>query len=317
MDRYDAMRVFARIVERRSFTRAAEDLGLPRSSVTDAVKELEARLGVRLLRRTTRRVSPTLDGEAYYQRCLRLVADLEDAESAFAGAKPRGLLHVNVHPTLASHFVVPHLPGFLSEYPDIELLLSEGDRYVDLVQDGVDCALRVGTLADSDLVARRLTTLEEVTCASPSYIARHGIPRDIDALDGHRMVGFRSSATGAVLPLEFTSSGDGAHRHAALERHRERRGNLRIGGARGIGADPGAPLPAGAGFPPRGARARAHGNPADAHAGLGTLPTRQAPLSAAAGVPRLAVRAVPGRNGGWLSRVLPGRSGRHGTPPTP
>ena len=207
MDRYDAMRVFTRIVERRSFTQAAEDLGLPRSSVTDAVKELEARLGVRLLQRTTRRVSPTLDGEAYYQRCLRLVADLEDAESAFAGAKPRGLLHVNVHPTLASHFVVPHLPGFLSEYPDIELLLSEGDRYVDLLQEGVDCALRVGTLADSDLIARRLTTLEEVSCASPSYIARHGIPQRIDALDGHRMVGFRSSATGAVLPLEFTSSG--------------------------------------------------------------------------------------------------------------
>ena len=207
MDRYDAMRVFARIVERRSFTQAAEDLGLPRSSVTDAVKELEARLGARLLQRTTRRVSPTLDGEAYYQRCLRLIADLEDAESAFAGAKPRGLLHVNVHPTLASHFVVPHLPGFLSEYPDIELLLSEGDRYVDLMQEGVDCAIRVGTLADSDLIARRLATLEEATCVSPSYIARHGIPLNFDTLDGHRMVGFRSSATGAVLPLEFTSNG--------------------------------------------------------------------------------------------------------------
>ncbi len=207
MDRYDAMRVFARVVERRSFTRAAEDLGLPRSSVTDAVKELEARLGVRLLQRTTRHVSPTLDGEAHYRRCLRLVADLEEAESAFSGARPRGLLHVNVHPTLASHFVVPYLPGFLSEYPDIELLLGEGDRYVDLVREGVDCALRVGRLADSDLVARQLTMLEEVTCASPAYIARHGLPRHIDALDGHRMVGFRSSATGAVLPLEFTSHG--------------------------------------------------------------------------------------------------------------
>jgi DNA-binding transcriptional LysR family regulator len=216
MDRFDAMRVFCRIVERRSFTRAAEDLGMPRSSVTDAVKELESRLGARLLQRTTRHVSPTLDGEAYYQRCLRLLADLEDAEGAFAGAEPRGPLHVDVHPTLAGHFVVPHLPGFLSEHPGIEFSFSDGDRYVDLVREGVDCALRVGRLADSDLVARRLATLEEATCASPSYFARHGTPRRVDDLeDGHRMVGFRSSATGAVLPLEFASSG-GTVRRVAL-----------------------------------------------------------------------------------------------------
>jgi len=207
MDRLDAMRVFARIVERKSFTRAAQDLGLPRSSVTDAVKALEARLGVPLLQRTTRHVSPTLDGEAFYQRCLRLIADLEDAEGAFSGAKPRGPLHVADHGTLASHFVVPHLPDFLSEYPGIDLFMSEGDRYVDLVREGMDCVIRVGHLADSDLVARRLATLEEVTCASPSYIARHGTPRHPDALDGHRMVGFHSSATGAVLPLKFTSDG--------------------------------------------------------------------------------------------------------------
>ncbi|MBB5695825.1 LysR family transcriptional regulator [Muricoccus pecuniae] len=208
MDRFDAMRVFCRIVERRSFTRAAEDLGLPRSSVTDAVKELENRLGVRLLQRTTRHVSPTLDGEAYRQRCLRLIADLEEAEGAFAGATPRGPLHVAVHPTLASHFIVPHLPGFLSDHPGVEFFLGEGDRYVDLVREGFDCAVRVGGLADSgELVARRLAALEEATCASPAYLARHGTPRDIDALGDHCMVGFRSSATGAVLPLEFTIAG--------------------------------------------------------------------------------------------------------------
>ncbi len=207
MDRFDAMRVFTRIVERRSFTHAAEDLGLPRSSVTDAVKGLEARLGVPLLQRTTRHVSPTLDGEAYYQRCLRLIADLEEAEGALTGAKPQGLLHINVHGMMASHFIVPHLPGFLAEYPGVELFMSEGDRYVDLVREGVDCAIRVGRLPDSDLISRRLTTLNEVTCASPSYIARHGLPQDLDALEGHRMVGFHSSATGNVLPLEFTSNG--------------------------------------------------------------------------------------------------------------
>jgi DNA-binding transcriptional LysR family regulator len=207
MDRFDTMRVFSRVVERRSFTLAAEDLGLPRSTVTDAVKQLEARLGVRLLQRTTRHVSPTLDGAAYHQRCLTLIADLEDAEAAFGGAKPKGLLRVEAQGTLARHFVLPALPGFLADYPDIELYLSDGDRLVDLIREGIDCVLRAGVPADSDMVARRLTTLDEVTCAAPAYLERHGVPDTVDALDGHRMVGFHSSATGALLPLEFLVDG--------------------------------------------------------------------------------------------------------------
>src|ERR1700726_3561852 len=155
MDRFDAMRV----LERRSFSLAADDLGLPRSTVTDAVKTLEARLGVRLLERTTRQVSPTLDGEAYHQRCLSLIADLEEAEAAFGGAKPKGLLRVDVHGTLARHFVMPRLPDFLAEYPGIELYMSEGDRLVDLIGEGIDCVLRVGDLKDSDMIARRVEML--------------------------------------------------------------------------------------------------------------------------------------------------------------
>jgi DNA-binding transcriptional LysR family regulator len=214
MDRFEAMRVFTRVVERRSFTLAAQDLGVPRSTVTDAVKQLETRLGVRLLERTTRHVGPTLDGEAYYRRCLTLIADLEDAEGAFGGAKPKGLLRVDVHGTLARHFVLPHLPAFLAEYPGIEFYLSEGDRLVDLVREGIDCVLRVGELQDSDMVARRVAMLEEVTCAAPDYIARFGMPSSLAALEGHRMVGFRSSATGTLLALEFTV--DGALRHVTL-----------------------------------------------------------------------------------------------------
>jgi DNA-binding transcriptional LysR family regulator len=204
MDRFETMRVFSRVLERRSFTLAAEDLGLPRSTVTDAVKQIEARLGVRLLERTTRHVAPTLDGEAYHRRCLSLLADLEDAESAFGGAKPQGLLRVDMNGTLARNFVLPNLPGFLADYPGIELYLSEGDRLVDLVREGIDCVVRVGELRDSDMVARRLTVLDEVTCAAPSYLDRFNMPESIEALDGHRMIGFHSSATGAVLPLEFT-----------------------------------------------------------------------------------------------------------------
>lgn len=213
MDRLDAMRVFSRVVERKSFTFASEDLGLPRSTVTDAVKQLEARLGVRLLQRTTRHVSPTLDGEAYYQRCITILDDIEDAEGAFAGAKPKGLLRVDVHGTLARHFVLPRLPAFLETYPDIELYMSEGDRLVDLVREGIDCVLRVGEPQTSDMIGRRVAMLDEITCASPGYIARFGVPRAIDDLDGHRMIGFRSSATGNLLPLEFVEEGAFARRH--------------------------------------------------------------------------------------------------------
>lgn len=215
MDRFTAMRAFVRIVERRSFTRAAEDLGLPRATVTDAIKALEQRLGVRLLHRTTRVVVPTPEGEAFHGRCLRLIADMEDAEAAFRDVPPRGLLRIDVHGTLARHLLFPHLPDFLQRYPEIELDVSEGARYVDLLREGVDAAIRVGTLANSDLAARRLALLREVTVASPGYVQAHGMPDSIEALAfGHQMVGYRSSATGRLIPLEFQQ--DNHLRHVAL-----------------------------------------------------------------------------------------------------
>lgn len=203
MDKVDAMRLFARIVERRSFTLAAQDLELPRSTVTEAVKKLEARLGVRLLERTTRQVRPTLDGEAYYQRCLAILAEIEEAEAAFTGARPSGLLRVDAPSPLARHFMLPGLPGFLDRYPGIQLRIGEGERYVDLVSEGIDCVLRVGKPADSSMIGRQIALLEEGTYASPAYLERHGHPASPDDLHGHRMVGFVSSATGGVLPLEF------------------------------------------------------------------------------------------------------------------
>jgi DNA-binding transcriptional LysR family regulator len=208
MDRIDEMRVFARIVERGGFARAAEDLGLPASTATDAVKRLEARLGARLLHRTTRQVRPTLDGEAYYRRCLSILGDIEDAEGAFSGAKPRGPLHVDVQGGQARRFLIPSLPRFFETYPEIELYMSEGDRFVDLVREGVDCVVRTGEPGLSDLIARRIAFLPEATVASAGYVARFGLPSRWDRLDGHRMIGFRSSATGGVLPLEFMVAGE-------------------------------------------------------------------------------------------------------------
>ena len=209
MDRFDAMRIFTRIVELRSFTQAAHDLGYPKATVTHAIKQLEARLHVRLLQRTTRQVMPTPDGEAYYQRCVRLLADLEETESVFSSAaqQPAGKLRVDMHSTLGMHFVMPVLGQFCARHPLIELEIGMGDRLVDLVREGVDCVLRVGELGDSSMVARRVALLEQVTCASPAYLAAHGTPRTVADLDGHRAVNFFSAQTGKSWPFEFKAAG--------------------------------------------------------------------------------------------------------------
>jgi DNA-binding transcriptional LysR family regulator len=204
MDRLDAMRLFTRIVERSSFTQAANDTGVPRSTVTQVINQLEERLNVRLLQRTTRTVKPTLDGEAYYRRCISILDDVADAEGAFSGAEPKGMLRVEVQGTLARHFLLPALPAFFARYPDVELSMSESDRWVDLVQEGMDCALRYGKLPDSDMIARQVAMLERVTCATPDYFERNGMPSDIHSLSGHRVVGIRSITTGNITPLEFT-----------------------------------------------------------------------------------------------------------------
>ena len=201
------MRLFARVVERRSFTGAAQDLGLPRSTATEVLKQMEKRLGVRLLQRTTRQVTPTLDGEAYYRRCLAILSDVEEAESAFTGAKPSGPLKVDVHGTLARHFLIPALPRFLGEYPGIQVHLGEGDRLVDLIREGVDCVLRVGEPRDSAMVGKRIAMLQEGTFASADYLARFGTPLRPEDLASHRMIGFVSSVTGNVMPLELTIDG--------------------------------------------------------------------------------------------------------------
>lgn len=207
MDRFQEMQAFVRIAERGSFSLAADDLNIPRPTITNLIKRLEKRLGARLLERTTRQVRQTHDGEAYYARCVRLLADLEDADGAFRNATPKGLLSVNLHGTLARHFVVPALPEFLSRYPDLRLHISEADRLVDLVREGVDCVLRAGILRDSSLIGRQIALMEQVTVASPDYLARYGEPRNLLDLDRHFAVDYISSATGKAMPMEFQVNG--------------------------------------------------------------------------------------------------------------
>ncbi|MGF6710291.1 DNA-binding transcriptional LysR family regulator [Luteibacter sp. W1I16] len=208
MDRLDAMRLFTRVVDRRSFTQAANDLEVPRSTATQVIKQLEDRLGVKLLQRTTRTVRPTLDGEAYYRRCLAILDDIEDAEGAFSGAVPKGMLRIEVQGTLARHFLMPSLPRFFATYPQIEIAMSESDRWVDIIREGCDCVLRYGALPDSDLIARPVTALERITCAAASYLDTHGEPMSLDDLRNHRAVCLRSVTTGALRPFEFVEAGE-------------------------------------------------------------------------------------------------------------
>ncbi|TFF20592.1 LysR family transcriptional regulator [Jiella endophytica] len=207
MDQIDGMRLFVRVAETRSFTVAAADLDLSRSTATDQIKKLEARLGAQLLTRTTRHVSLTHDGEAYYRRCLQILDEVDDADQMFAAGGPKGLLRIDVHPRIAMTFILPQLQGFLAAHPGIELFIGEGDRMVDLVREGVDCVLRAGELPESSMIARRLAFIREVTVASPDYLAKKSTPASIDDLAGHEMVGFVSSRTGSTLPLEFTVEG--------------------------------------------------------------------------------------------------------------
>lgn len=203
MDRFQEMQVFVRIAERLSFSLAAEDLQIPRATVTNLIKRLEARLDARLLERTTRQVRLTLEGEDYYRRCVRLLADLDEADGAFRHAPPKGLLRVNLQGNLARHFVMPTLGRFLQAYPDITLHASEDDRLVDLVKEGVDCVLRAGVLQDSSLIGKQVARMEQVTVASPAYLQRFGVPRALQDLDRHYAVDYVSSATGRAVALDF------------------------------------------------------------------------------------------------------------------
>ena len=205
MDRFNAMRVFTRIVELGGFAKAADSLQMPRASVTILIKQLEAHLGVQLLHRTTRQVSPTLDGAAYYQRCVQLLADLEETEAAFSATRrnPRGTLRIDMPAGVGRLIVIPALPAFSARYPAIELEIGLNDRPVDLIREGVDCVLRGGLCLDDSLVARPLVLMEQVTCASPGYLEHHGTPQSLDELAGHQVVEYFSSVSGKRYGLEF------------------------------------------------------------------------------------------------------------------
>ena len=212
MDRFDAMQAFARVVEAGSFTRAAETLHMSKTSVTQLVQQLEARLRVKLLNRTTRQVKVTADGAAYYERVLRVLADVDDAETSLSGASasPRGRLRVDVPSPLARMILVPALPAFHARYPEIQLDMGVSDRVVDVIGDNVDCVVRGGELSDQSLVARKVGDLQLGVYAAPDYLARAGTPahpRELEDTE-HRIVGFLWARTGKAFPYAMHKGGE-------------------------------------------------------------------------------------------------------------
>lgn len=203
MDQILAIRTFVRVAEAGSFAKAADQMNLPRSSVSKLVQDLEAHLGAKLVERTTRSVTITVEGLAYHERALRLLADLDEMDGTVAGARsaPKGRLRVDIGSVMANQILIPRLPEFQSLYPDIDLLLGVNDRSADLVGEGIDCVIRGGLLADSSMKARKLCELDFVVCAAPSYLAGKRRPEHPDDLREHRIASYFSASSGKPFPL--------------------------------------------------------------------------------------------------------------------
>ncbi|HDG1098956.1 LysR substrate-binding domain-containing protein [Klebsiella aerogenes] len=207
MDKLASMQVYVCVVDTHSFARAAEVLGLPRSTVSRVIKELESWLGIQLLQRTTRKLSVTADGRRYYDESKRLLADIATMESSFPGrsAQPKGRFKVGMPQSLARHCIIPRLPAFLRQYPELELLLCSSDNVEDIIQEGYDCVIRTGRIEDSTtLVARPLANFRWAVLASPDYIAAHGKPDNVDSLERHHAVGYLNHRTGRTTDWLFT-----------------------------------------------------------------------------------------------------------------
>ncbi|MTH35066.1 LysR family transcriptional regulator [Paracoccus limosus] len=208
MDQLDLYRIFIRVVEARSFTRAADTLQMPRSSVSTAIADLEARLGARLLNRTTRVVVPTDEGEEFYERCSGYLAEGEEMETMFrnAGHGIEGRIRVDLPGRIGRLIVAPALPDFLALWPGIRVELGMTDRAVDLLGERVDLALRIGPLPDSGLKARRIGEIAQINVASPAYLLQHGIPLSPADLGAHWQVAYASPSTGRVADWEWHES---------------------------------------------------------------------------------------------------------------
>jgi len=216
---FEELRIFARVAELSSFSRAAEQLGLAKGRVSTCVQQLETKLGTRLLQRTTRSVRLTPDGERFLDRCKELLTEVEQLEAMFSPARKglSGRLRIDLPNSIAREVIIPRLPEFLDAHPLLEIGISTTDRRVDLVQEGFDCVLRVGALGDSDLVARHIGHMRMCNLASPGYLALHGTPSTLADLAGHRVVHYASALTAHDAGWEYRDPADGHYRMARVK----------------------------------------------------------------------------------------------------
>lgn len=212
MDRFDAMRAFVQVLESGSYTKAALQLNLHKATVSQQIQQLEEKLGTRLLTRTTRSVTPTEEGMTYYQHACAILQQVDEVETMLrkGTSAPAGHLRVDVPVAMGRLVFAPEIRNFLERYPKITIELGCNDRSVDLVQEGVDCALRGGQLPDSRLSARRVGDLRFVLCAAPAYIEKHGLPGTPEDLTRHHQVGFVLASTGKVRPVILIRDGNRA-----------------------------------------------------------------------------------------------------------
>lgn len=204
MDRFQQMETFVAVVETGHFVTAAQALALSRAAVSRTVAALEARLGARLLHRTTRRLSLTGEGEVFYNRCREILAELAAAEGEIGarGTEASGRVRINAPVSFGIHHLAPLWGPFRARYPQVELDVTLSDRLVDMVDEGYDLALRIGRLASSSLVGRQLASTRLRLCASPAYLAKHGRPEHPDALSQHAVIAYRYFTSGDDWTLE-------------------------------------------------------------------------------------------------------------------
>jgi DNA-binding transcriptional LysR family regulator len=217
MNPLEAMQIYRRVAELASFTQAADSLGLPKASISTAVQQLEAMLGTRLLHRTTRKVQMTQDGKTFYERSTDLLADFDELRTLFQQGQSAltGRLRVDMSSGIAKHIVLPRLPEFLRMHPGLEVELSSTDRRVDLVREGFDCVVRVGTLVDSTLVARTLGSYRVINAVSRGYVAEHGLPQGLEDLHRHRLVHYVPTLGAKSSGFEYVDDG-GTERFVAM-----------------------------------------------------------------------------------------------------
>jgi DNA-binding transcriptional LysR family regulator len=207
MDQVDLLRVFVAVADKRSFIKTAQALNLPRATVSLAIQQLEQRMGTRLLHRTTRLVQLTPDGRTLLERSRSWLADADDIDGLFRKTPTEiaGRLSVDVPSRIARRLVAPALPAFFERYPNVQVVLGSTDRPIDLIQEGVDCAIRVGPLNSASLVARPLGQLTLINCASPAYLAKHGMPHTPEDLSRHWAIDFASAGAARVATWEYQS----------------------------------------------------------------------------------------------------------------